>query len=338
MSPLESALDQLRIPELWRILGLPGEPPERDKTVRSPFRVDRHPSFSIFDNGRRWKDHGTGERGSDAAGFLAKARGISNEEACRELIRLAGTSVHAESGRNSSSYQASAAPPRAERKRVIAELPRPLKWDRDTAQRVANSRGLRITAIEFSFIWLKTLTFMWWCNHECWVLGDRSRRCVEARRIDREMFPATKTLEERKAHTFSGYSDKSWPVGILPSGFEEPWLTEHVHKIMLVEGGPDYLAACQLIAESPETDFDNVLPAAIFGAGNDIAIDALTHFSARQITIVAHGEDAGQDAAARWAEQIKSAGGSAQVLYLNQGTDLCDAVAAGATYDDIRLF
>ena len=36
---------------------------------------------------------------------------------------------------------------------------------------------------------------------------------------------------------------------------------KHVHKILLVEGGPDYLAACQLIGEQDE----NVLPVAMLG-------------------------------------------------------------------------
>ena len=168
---------------------------------------------------------------------------------------------------------------------------------------------------------------------------DRSRRCVEARRVDREDFPASANFDERKAHTFSGYTDKSWPVGILPPGFEDEWLTKHVRKIMLVEGGPDYLAACQIIAESPQTDFDNVLPVAILGAGNDIAADALHHFAQRETTIVAHPGDAGRAAGARWAKQIQHAGGRVKIFNLNQNKgDLCDVVAAGATNDDLRLF
>ena len=218
-------------------------------------------------------------------------------------------------------------------------LPSALPWDRDLAQRVADSRGLHITAVEFAFLWLKTLGFVRWCNTECWALRDRSRRCIEARRIDRGDFPASANCNERKAHVFAGYSDKSWPVGILPLGFEEPWLKQHCHKIMLVEGGPDYLAASQLIVESSATDFDNVLPVAILGAGNDIADDALVHFSERQTTIVAHPGDAGRAAGARWAKQIQHAGGRVKIFNLNQNKgDLCDIVAAGATNDDLRLF
>ena len=87
-TPLKAALGKLSIADVWRLLGLQGEPPRRDKAVRSPFRDDKHPSFSIYANGKQWKDHGTGE-GGDAADFLAKAKNLSNSEACRELVYLA---------------------------------------------------------------------------------------------------------------------------------------------------------------------------------------------------------------------------------------------------------
>lgn len=85
---LNIAKHQLRIPELWRMLGLPSEP---GKSCHSPFRDDHNPSFSVFDDGLRWKDHATGEHG-DAIDFLARARGLSNADACREFLKLAGVS------------------------------------------------------------------------------------------------------------------------------------------------------------------------------------------------------------------------------------------------------
>jgi hypothetical protein len=286
-----------------------------------PLHEERTPSFKVNPDKQVFHCHGCGAGGSVIDLHMAWSQ-VSIGEAMSELSNGGNPIAKTQT------------PPRAERKRVITSLPSALPWDRDMAQRVADSRKLRITAVEFGFLWLKTLSFRHFCNVECWALADRSRRCVEARRIDREKFPASSNLPERKSHTFGG-SDKNWPVGILPPGFEDEWLRENADKILLVEGGPDYLAACQIIAESPATDFDNVLPVAILGAGNAIANDALAHFAQRKTMIVAHGEDAGYDAADGWAEQIKGAGGSAQVLYLNRGTDLCDTVAAGATYDDI---
>ena len=42
----ESAKERLTIPELWRLLNLPGNP---GRSCRSPFREDRNPSFSVYD-------------------------------------------------------------------------------------------------------------------------------------------------------------------------------------------------------------------------------------------------------------------------------------------------
>ena len=56
-SPLQAAKEELPIPALWQLLNLPGKPA---RSCRSPFREDRNPSFSIYDGGHRWKDHGTG--------------------------------------------------------------------------------------------------------------------------------------------------------------------------------------------------------------------------------------------------------------------------------------
>src|SRR5262245_45501780 len=83
---LAEAKQRLRIRTLCRMLGLPGEPA---RSCRSPFREDQNPSFSVFDDGLRFKDFATDESG-DAVDFLARARGGSIGEAIRELKRLAG--------------------------------------------------------------------------------------------------------------------------------------------------------------------------------------------------------------------------------------------------------
>jgi len=75
-SPLKSALETLTVPDVWHRLGLEGRP---GKLCRSPFREDRNPSFSVYKNGRLWKDHATDE-GGDAADFCAKARNLSKKE------------------------------------------------------------------------------------------------------------------------------------------------------------------------------------------------------------------------------------------------------------------
>jgi DNA primase len=86
MTPLEEAKERIRIHDLWQGFGFEGEP---KKQCRCPFHEDRSPSFSVFDDGRRWKCHaGCGE--GTVVDFIAKAKGLSDEDACREIIKLAG--------------------------------------------------------------------------------------------------------------------------------------------------------------------------------------------------------------------------------------------------------
>jgi hypothetical protein len=54
------------------------------KSCCSPFRPDKIPSFSVYNNDRSWKDFATGE-GGDVIDFLAAARDISVPSAMMEL-------------------------------------------------------------------------------------------------------------------------------------------------------------------------------------------------------------------------------------------------------------
>ena len=83
---LNEAKSRLRIPELWALLNLPGTPA---KSCRCPWRDDHKPSFSVFAEGKRWRDFAADE-GGDAIDFLAKARGLSLGDAIREFKRLSG--------------------------------------------------------------------------------------------------------------------------------------------------------------------------------------------------------------------------------------------------------
>jgi DNA primase len=62
------------------------------RSCKSPFHEDRSPSFSISEDGRRWIDFATGERG-DAVDFLDKIKGISNAEAFIELRKMVDGTV-----------------------------------------------------------------------------------------------------------------------------------------------------------------------------------------------------------------------------------------------------
>ncbi len=82
---IAEAMSQFTISVLWRRFNLPGEP---TLSCRSPFREDRSPCFSVSEDGLRFIDFATGERG-DALDFLAKIKRISNPEALLELLKMA---------------------------------------------------------------------------------------------------------------------------------------------------------------------------------------------------------------------------------------------------------
>jgi hypothetical protein len=87
-SPLRRAKEILTIPVLWERLGLPGHVSEKC-SVHSPLRDDdRSPSFSIYADGRRWKDHGTG-LGGDSFDLFCAVKGLNLKQAWRAFIDLA---------------------------------------------------------------------------------------------------------------------------------------------------------------------------------------------------------------------------------------------------------
>lgn len=288
---LAALKQRLTIPVLWARLGLPGSP-RATGACRSPFREDRTPSFSIHDEGRRWKDFGTGE-GGDAIDFIARACALGPEEAVRRFLAMAG----AEAGRDGGA--SSLQPPRAMRPALCpVRLPPLRRGTGAELEALAHSRGLHPAAIALAQS-LGLLAFAEVCGQAAWVLLDPSRRIAEARRMDRQVFPAIGELAARKAHTLRG-SAKSWPLGAalletLP----------HFRAVMLVEGGPDLLAALHFCLER---EVDDVLPLAMLGRGTGARIDpaALALIKGRRVRLYPHHDaDGGGVAAAQgWALQL----------------------------------
>jgi DNA primase len=86
MTDIDSLKARFAIPLVWEHFGLPGRP---SRQCRSPFREDKAPSFSVFNDGRRWKDFSTGE-GGDAIDFVAKVKSCTNGEAIKYLQDISG--------------------------------------------------------------------------------------------------------------------------------------------------------------------------------------------------------------------------------------------------------
>jgi hypothetical protein len=299
------------------------ELPARDGTkFRSPLRHDRNPSCSI--KGNVLFDWSTGEH-FDAIDLYAAAKQISNAEAIRELaerLSIAGrTPAHPK-----------ARPVRVSKPPLPEEPAAPVAFDEsrpkdDDFAAILAARSWPEDALSGLLLAhdLGVLRFGNVCGCPCWIVTDEGRRIAEARRLDGKPFPAVGTLGERKAHTVKG-STKAWPVGlhlrIVPERLRE-------FAVVLVEGGPDLMAAYAALARLPMGARD-VHPVAMLGTSATIAPDALGAMSGRAVVILAHGDDPGCEAGRRWAKQLSGAGCRVTVRKLPEGKDLADLLTERA--------
>ena len=150
-------------------------------------------------------------------------------------------------------------------------------------------------------------------GNDAWLIADKARRNLQARRLDGGVWPH---IGGPKAYTLPG-SKAKWPVGI-----EE---TEAYSQIALVEGGPDFLAAHCLIwgegRNQERSQYPAVGAVAILGAANPIPKECLRYFKGKRVRIFPHADEAGQRAAERLNTQLERAGAErVDALYLDQLT------------------
>ena len=294
-SPLARALAQITIADLWTRLRLPGKP---GANCRSPFREDKHPSFAIYADGRRYHDHGTGEDG-DAADFLAAACKASRAEGCRLLIAMAGTSGKTPGSATVIPQSVATAP---------AEKPNPLQDEAKAAERagwptfepptsreiaaIARLRDLSSEGVEAAATRGLLFCATWKCRR-AWIVTDTARFNAQARRLDGEIWEEIND----KVWSLRG-SVAGWPVGLREAAARP--------AVALCEGGADMLAAFHL-AWCADV-LGNLGLCAIFGAANHITEDALPYFADKQVRIFAHDDPKGYEGAARWVKQLRAAG------------------------------
>lgn len=301
---LLEAKERLPISTLWERLNLP-DPPGGRRMVCSPFRPERTPSVTLSRCGKLWKDFGSGD-GGDAVTFMERACGLSRADAIRELIRTAGLVLPDDSGRP---VPVRLAPVEARveplRRRAMPDL---TGLHPGTAEDYAALAALR--GISEDAIWLavgagsllfgmaqwrkigmdpdgterRALRFDTGEGTPCWVVTDPRRVNAQARRMDGQPWPTGKGGKGVKAMTVSG-SWASWPLG-LDAALASPGA-----EILLVEGGPDFLAGYQIAAERPP-----LMPVAMLGAGQPIHPAALGRLSGRVVRVVPHLDSAGDDA------------------------------------------
>ncbi len=222
------------------------------------------------------------------------ARGLAKAEACRAFLALAGGRA-GEFG-----------PPRhvglkcrtdeeSEKARQRKNWPifeSPLAHPDDTPARamgaLAKLRSVSLAGVKLAGL-RGLLCFAEWKGLPAWIVSDEARLNAQARRMDGKPWPERNI----KAQTLPG-SRAAWPVGIREAA---PFPV-----VLLCEGGPDLLAAHHfIVAHKREADTAAV---AMLGAGLDIHPDALPLFAGKVVRIFAHADDAGREAAVKWATQL----------------------------------
>jgi hypothetical protein len=219
------------------------------------------------------------------------ALGISNGDASRKLIELAGVipqTPHfqreekhgsgdeiAEKARQRESWPTFDAPTGTEIK-AIAEL-----------------RGLSIEGVS-----LAAEAGLLWCANcdegRAWIVTDSRRINAQARRLDGQPWAH---IGGNKAWTLPGSTAK-WPIGLRE--------TSSFPAIALVEGAPDLLAAFHLAWCAGVENL--VAPVAMLGASLSIPDDALPYFAGKRVRIFPDNDEEGQDAEARWSAPLLAAG------------------------------
>jgi len=291
---------RLTIPALWEYFGFRGKP---RKSCRCPWRLDRHPSFSVFANGTRWKDHGTGESG-DAVDFYQMAAGISQVDACRKFTQLASVGLPV-----SFVTKTPKAP---------AVLPVLVSGTETNCRLLSDHRHVSIVALDLA-IQRGLLRFGIYRGYSAWFVTDASRRAIQARRLDGGRW----WNNGPKALNISG-TTPSWPVGTACIG---PY-----SHVIVVEGGPDLLAAFHFLILAGTTN--QVTAVSILGASNTIHADAVPLFAHKRVRIVPHRDQVGANAGLRWKRQIEASGATVDIVGVEA---LAPMVAKAKDLNDLCL-
>jgi len=288
---LDAAKARVTIADAWRALGLPGEP---RRTCCSPFREDRHPSFSIFADGRGWKDFATGEAG-DVVSFVKCATAGTDAEAIRRVLELAGgiASPVELAPRQGPAKPVPAPydgltgldlqPPTLREVMALAEL---RHWPTFAGLELAARRGLlRCADVKH-----------WGDTHRAWIFTDAARYSAQARRLDGEPWPGD-------GHTFKSKTlraDADHPPGLADI------VACDRRAVLICEGEPDALATLLLAWAGDIADKVGVV--CLAGASKPLPPAVLEKLIGRRCRVLRQTDPAGHKAALAWAESIHAAG------------------------------
>lgn len=313
MSAVAEAKERLTIREIGAMLFPDWRP---GKSCLCPYNGEKNPSYSVSDDGRLFFSFASGE-GGDVVSFLALARGITESEAAKELIRLAGVS-----GGNLPPAPVRPVEPAKEREKPSLPL-----LDEGTADERAQLERMRNLAPDAIALAIERgiLRFADSREGRAWVVTDQDRWAAQARRIDGERWQ--RLNGQPKAWTLAG-SRASWPIGWVDAVRRD--------RVALVEGGPDALAALHHALASECSNEVGVV--CMIGAACRIPEECLPPFAGLPVRVFVHADAAGMKAARKWAAQLAGVGARVSGFSFDGMTrsdgaavnDLCDMASIGA--------
>jgi DNA primase len=296
----KQARERLSIADAWAMLGLQGEP---KSSCRSPFREERSPSFTIYDNGTKWKDHGE-QLGGDVVEFIKQALGSDYKEVREWLQDRLGLIPAPSTTRKAPS------PPKA--------IQYPAAFTESTVERLAamaDAKGLQAETIRF-LVHHGMIRFITIKGAECYLVTDRQNRNAEIRRLDAQPF-----FHGKKAYPLAGV-DKSWLIGA-------DYLRDHPKaNVLLVEGATDFLTAWDMAtayAGNKDSEESAWVPLALLGAScKAIHSECLKILQGRHVRLVPDGDEAGDKMRAHWTASLSANGCCIDSIIMPRGKDLTD--------------
>ena len=311
---ISAAKERVSIADAWRRLGLADPPPEGTRLVRSPIREEKTPSFSIFQGGKRWKDHGDRTSG-DLLDFVQAATGEDGPAAIKRVLEWAGDTASL-SGHGAASPppppQVTPSPGKTriisdERARDIRRFERS-RWPEfhdptpDEIRQIARVRKLDPCAVHA----INATGMLKMADHDGQrVFVIREKLFAQRRRLDGELFDGG-----HKALCFKG-SEGAFVGACLLGTDPQP--------VLLIEGCVGLLEAAALIGFSEAGWHWTTLAATSSGSQFSAAPDLLAKLSGRLVRVVPDKGIAGAKGAASWCEALHQAGASVKRFRLPPG-------------------
>lgn len=312
-----------------------------------PFHAEKTPSFIFGGDHHRDRCHCFGcGADHDFFGFWQGECNVDHLEAVKQLAGLAGVYV------GEIRFEKPKAPPvRTPEKRLESDddaaqkpsLPPLYQATREDCAEIAKGRGLDLEAVWIAARIHKRVAVVkswplyearydrgWqakqnWEQHRCWAAIDETKNVAEFRRLDNGLHTKLDGSASPKVWSTAG---KNWPLGAAQIGDRK--------RVLLVEGGPDMLAAYHFLKmwhTQRRPLLQDVAVVCMLGASNKIRESALPLFQGCRVRIMVDADTLkddeekakrklpGLEAAARWTHQLTTAGAAVECYYVGDQFD-----------------